>query len=105
MASNFFKDVGDGIADFVDWVKEQLADEAVRKSIAEDLGLAAGESIEKPADQPLSNVNAYRKNANPDKEAFIALLNDVRGLYDAVRVALSGFGTTNVTRVNSVVGL
>ena len=103
MASNFLKDAGDRIADFVDWVKEQLADEAIRKSIAEDLGLAAGESIGKPADQPLSNVDAYRKNANPDKEAFVALLNDVHSLYDTVRVAMSGFGTTNVTRVNSIV--
>ena len=39
MASNFLKDAGDRIADFVDWAKEQLADEAIRKSIAEDLGL------------------------------------------------------------------
>lgn len=105
MASNFFKDIGDELANFVDWVKSVLADEAIRKSIADDLGLEPGQSFNKPADQPLSTVDTYRSQANPDKEAFINLLNDARTLYKTVRTAFSGFGPTNVSKLNAVVYL
>jgi hypothetical protein len=105
MASNFFKDIGDELAKFAKWVKDTLADEAMRKSIAEDLGLEPGQSIQKPADQELNSVDTYRSKANPDKEAFVALLNDVRALYQNVRTAISGFGSSDVTRVNSIVYL
>lgn len=103
MASNIFKDIGDELADFVQWVKDTLADEAIRKSIAEDLGLEPGQSLKKPPDQPLSSVDTYRSKANPDKEAFIALLNDVRAFYQSIRTAVSGFGSTDVTRINAIV--
>jgi hypothetical protein len=102
MASNFFKNMGDKIADFVDWARGVMEDEAIRKSIAEDLGLQAGQSIGKPAAQPLTSVDSYRANANPDQEAFVALLNDARSLYASVRTAVSGFGSTDVTRINSI---
>lgn len=105
MASNFFKDIGDELANFVDWVKEVLKDEAIRKSIAEDLGFEPGQSIQKPTGQQPSSVDTYRSNANPDKEAFITLLNDVRAFYQNIRTAISGFGSTDVTRINSIVYL
>ncbi len=105
MASNLFKSIGDELADFVDWVRDVLEDEAIRKSIAEDLGLEPGQSIQKPPDQQLTSVDTYRSKANPDKEAFVALLNEVRACYENVRTAISGFGTTDVTRINSIVYL
>src|SRR5262249_17677044 len=105
MASNIFKDIGGGLADFVKWVKDSLEDEAIRKSIAEDLGLDPGQSIQQPPNIQLSSVDTYRSKANPDKEAFIALLNDVRDLYLNVRTAIAGFGNSDVTRINSVVYL
>lgn len=105
MASNLFKSIGDELADFVDWVRDVMKDEAIRKSIAEDLGLEPGQSIQKPPDQQLSSVDSYRSKANPDKEAFIALLNDVRACYQNVRTAIAGFGSNDVTRINSIVYL
>ena len=105
MASNLFKQAGDWLAGFVDYVKKTLADEEIRKSIAEDLGLKPGESLQKPANQQLTAVDTYRSKANPDKEAFIILLNDVRALYQNVRNAVSGFGTTDTTRLNAIVYL
>jgi hypothetical protein len=105
MASNFFKDIGDELANFVDWVKDALEDEAIRKAIAEDLGLEPGQSIQKPPAQQLNSVDTYRSKANPDKEAFVALLNDVRAFYQNIRNAISGFGNTDTTRINSIVYL
>src|SRR6266545_950574 len=105
MALNFFKHVGDRLANFVDWVKEVLEDEEIRKSIAEDLGLQPGQSLEKPKDQKLSTVDSYRDQANPDKEAFVSLLNDVHALYQNVRTCISGFGPTDVTKLNATVYL
>jgi hypothetical protein len=102
MASNFLKGFGDHVADFVKFVKQSLEDEAIRKSIAEDLGLEPGQSIEKPKDQKLDSVDSYRSKADPDKEAFINLLNDARSLYENVRTCISGFGPTEVTRLNAV---
>ena len=83
---SLFKSIGDELADFVDWIKEQLEDEPIRRAIAEDLGLQPGESVPKaniPQEQ-LDGIARYRSQANPDKEAFIILLNDVRAVYESV---------------------
>ena len=97
---SLFKSIGDELADFVDWIKEQLEDEPIRRAIAEDLGLQPGESVPKaniPQEQ-LDGIARYRSQANPDKEAFIILLNDVRAVYESVRSFISamGVGGTNV---------
>ena len=68
-----FKTIGDELADFVGWVRDQLEDDLIRRSIAEDLGLQPGESVPKanlPQEQ-LDGITRYRGQANPDKEAFI----------------------------------
>jgi hypothetical protein len=103
MGSNFFKDVGDELAGLVAWIKEQMEKEEIRKSIAEDLGLEPGQSLSKPQGQKLDAVDSYRSKANPDKEAFIALMNDALSLYHSVRNCVSGFGPTDTTRINAVV--
>jgi len=102
VASNIFKSIGDKLADFVDWIKETMEDEAIRKSIAEDMGLQPGESVPK-ADLPqdkLDSINSYRSKANPDKEAFIILLNDVRDVYQAARGFISAIGISGVSAIN-----
>lgn len=85
-----FKNIGDKLSGFIDWVKEQLEDEAIRRSIADDLGLGSGDALPKPdlpADK-LDSISKYRSQANPDKEAFITLLNDVKVVYEAVRAII-----------------
>ncbi|HKB38959.1 MAG TPA: DUF6603 domain-containing protein, partial [Gemmataceae bacterium] len=99
-----FKTIGDGLADFVDWVREQLEDDLIRRSIAEDLGLQPGESVPKanlPQDS-LDGITRYRGQANPDKETFIILLNDVRAVYEACRSLIKAFGVSNVTAANEL---
>src|SRR5687768_15037493 len=101
---SFFKKVGDELADFVDWVREQLEDDLIRRSIAEDLGLQPGESVPKanlPADQ-LEGIDRYRGQANPDKETFFILLNDVRAVYESCRSFIKAFGVSNVTVANEL---
>ena len=102
--ANTLKDIGDWLADFVDNVKGALQDEAMRQLIAEDLGLPPSGSVPK-ADLPpdkLDSIAAYRSKANPDKEAFIQLLNDVRAVYEAVRSFIAALGVSSVTTQNQV---
>jgi Family of unknown function (DUF6603) len=103
MASTL-KEIGDKLSEFVDKVKGALQDEAMRQLIAEDLGLPLGGSVPK-ADLPqdkLDSIAAYRSKANPDKEAFIQLLNDVRAVYEAVRSFIAALGVSSVTTQNQV---
>jgi hypothetical protein len=102
--ANALKEVGDWLSDLVDKVKEALKDEAMRKLIAEDLGLPPDGSVPKP-DLPqdkLDSIAAYRSKANPDKEAFIQLLNDVRAVYEATRSFVASLGVSGVTTQNQV---
>lgn len=98
------KSIGDKLSDFTGWVKEQLEDEAIRRSIAEDLGLDVPATVPKadlPADK-LDSISKYKKQANPDKEAFITLVGDVRAVYEAVRSFIGAFGVTNATVINEL---
>ena len=104
MAPGALKSIGDGLADFVDSVREQLEDDLIRRAIAEDLGLQPGESLPK-ADLPQQNLDGlarYRSQANPDKEAFVVLLNDVRAVYEACRLFISSFGAGPVSVHNEL---
>ena len=63
--TNALKEIGDWLADLVDTIREALADEAMRRVIAEDLGLPPGNEVP-AADLPqdkLDNVAAYRRQA------------------------------------------
>jgi hypothetical protein len=107
VAGSTFKEIGDKLSEFVDWVKEQLEDDAIRKSIAEDIGLQPGESVPKaplPQDK-LDSIKSYRSRSNPDKETFIILLNDLRAVYGAVRQFISGCGVSGVTAINEATSL
>src|SRR5580765_5983216 len=103
MASSL-KEIGDFFSGIVDKVKDALQDDAMRQLIAEDLGFPPTGSIPKP-DLPqdkLDSIAAYRSNANPDKEAFIQLLSDIRAVYDATRAFVAGLGISSVTTQNQV---
>src|SRR3954463_14753777 len=99
-----FKAIGDELADFIDWVREHLEDDLVRRSIAEDLGLQPGESVPKAnlPQERLDGIARYRSQANPDQEAFFILLSDVRAVYEACRSFISAFGVSNVTIANTL---
>jgi len=102
--ANTLKEIGDKLSEFVDKVKGALQDEAMRQLIAEDLGLPPSGSVPK-ADLPqdkLDSITAYRSKANPDKEAFIQLLNDVRAVYEAVRSFIAALGVSSITTQNQL---
>jgi hypothetical protein len=102
--ANTLKEIGDWLSDIVDDVKGALEDEAMRQLIAEDLGLPPTGSVPK-ADLPkdkLDSISAYRSEANPDKEAFIQLLGDVRAVYESVRSFIASLGVSSVTTQNQV---
>src|SRR5215468_9121459 len=102
--ANSLKAIGDRLAGLVDKVKGALQDEAMRQLIAEDLGIPPGGSVPAanlPQDK-LDSISAYRSKANPDKEAFIQLLADVRAVYEAVRAFIAGLGVSSVTTQNQV---
>ena len=102
-----FKEIGDKLADFIAWVKEKLADTDVRREIALDLGLQPGESIPDanlPEDK-LDSIERYRSQANPDKEAFFILLNDVRAVWEAARAFIRSLGVSEITALNQTVYL
>lgn len=104
MANSLLKSIGDGLADFIDSVREQLEDDLIRRAIAEDLGLQPGASVPQ-ADLPQANLDGvarYRSQANPDKEAFIVLLGDVRAIYIACRQFIGAFGAGPVTVHNEL---
>src|SRR5262249_2013431 len=85
-------------------VKGALQNEAMRQLIAEDLGIPPGGSVPAanlPQDK-LDSISAYRSKANPDKEAFIQLLADVRAVYEAVRAFIAGLGVSSVTTQNQL---
>src|SRR5262245_50579902 len=102
--ANTLKELGDRLSGLVDKVKGALENEAMRQLIAEDLGLPPGGSVP-PANLPqdkLDSIAAYRSKANPDKEAFIQLLADVRAVYEAVRAFIAGLGVSSVSTQNQV---
>src|SRR5262245_53040603 len=102
--ANSLKELGDRLSGLVDKVKGALQNEAMRQLIAEDLGLPPGGSVP-PANLPqdkLDSIAAYRSKANPDKEAFIQLVADVRAVYEAVRAFIASLGVSNVTTQNQL---
>lgn len=99
-----FKEIGDKLADFVEWVKGTLEDDDIRRAIAEDLGLQPGESVPKvnlPQDK-VDSITRYRSQANPDQETFIILLQDVRAVYESLRSFISALGVSGVTAQNEL---
>src|SRR5215207_77564 len=102
--ANTLKEVGDWLADLVDRVKGALEDEPMRQLIAEDLGLPPGGKVPKPTlpQDKLDSISAYRAKADPDKEAFVQLLADVRAVYEAVRAFVASLGVSSVTTQNQV---
>lgn len=104
MATSALKSIGDALADFVDSVREQLADDLIRRAIAEDLGLQPGAAVP-PAELPQASLDGaarYRSQANPDKEAFVTLLADVRAIYEACRSFIAAFGAGPVSVHNEL---
>ena len=102
-----FKEIGDELADFIAWIQEKLADTDVRREIALDLGLQPGESVPDanlPKDK-LDSVERYRSQANPDREAFFILLNDVRAVWEAARAFVRSLGVSEITALNQTVSL
>ncbi|HKG93215.1 MAG TPA: DUF6603 domain-containing protein [Gemmatimonadaceae bacterium] len=102
--ANTLKEIGDWLSDIVDKVKTSLQDEAMRQLIAEDLGLPPSGPVPKPnlPQDKLDSITAYRSKANPDKEAFIQLLGDVKAVYEAVRSFIASLGVSSVTTQNQV---
>lgn len=102
-----FKEIGDELADFIAWMKDKLADTDVRREIALDLGLQPGESVPEANLPPekLDSIERYRSQANPDKEAFFILLNDVRAIWEAARAFISALGVSEITALNHTVAL
>lgn len=100
-----FKEIGDELAGFIAWVKEKLADSDVRREIAADLGLQPGASVPDanlPQDK-LDSIERYRSQANPDREAFFIMLNDVRAVWEACRAFIRALGVSEITALNETV--
>jgi hypothetical protein len=74
--------------DLFQWVKEALIDDEVRGAIIADLGLDPEQHKSVPPpnfDGYLDGIERYRKTANPDKEALLAAIEDIKSTYEALR--------------------
>src|SRR3954471_2049854 len=103
--ANSLKDIGDKISEWVDKIKSSLEDEAMRQLIAEDLGLPPSAPVPKPKLPPdkVDSIAAYRSKADPDKEAFILLLSDVKVVYESVRGFIASLGVSSVAAQNQLI--
>ncbi|CAN5260760.1 hypothetical protein BH11PSE10_BH11PSE10_03550 [soil metagenome] len=81
-----------GLGDFLEWVRDTLADEQARRAIVADLGGDVDNTPAAPQFPPagLQSIKTYRERSDADLEAFFSALRDVRGLVDVVR----GFAAT-----------
>jgi len=80
------------LGDFLEWVRDTLADDKARRAIVADLGGDVGSTPAAPQFPPagLQSIKTYRERSDADLEAFFSALRDVRGLVDVVR----GFAAT-----------
>src|SRR5215471_6552658 len=74
---------------FFAFVKDALNDDTVRAQVFSDLGV---DPATIPTNAPrmdsaaqLDSIELYRKSANPEKEAFLERIADLKELYEAVR--------------------
>jgi hypothetical protein len=74
---------------FFAFVKDALNDDTVRAQVFSDLGV---DPANIPSNAPrmdsaaqIDSIELYRKTANPDKEAFVERIADLKELYEAVR--------------------
>src|SRR5215207_3675483 len=77
---------------FYAFVKDALNDDTVRAQVFSDLGI---DPASVPSNAPrmdsaaqLDSIELYRKTVNPDKEAFLERIADLKELYAAVRAVV-----------------
>jgi Family of unknown function (DUF6603) len=103
-SDNIFKDIIGSIADFFDWAREVLDDDAARKALIEDLGLDPARAKAKP-DLPqgsFDSIKNYREQGKPDREAFLSALADIRAIYAALRSFIASLGVGGATLHNEL---
>src|SRR5262249_16299547 len=75
-------------ADLFQWTKEALIDDELRGGIIANLGLDPEQYRTVPPpnfDAHLDGIQSYRKSTNPDKEALLAAIADIKAVYEALR--------------------
>ncbi|QGY44857.1 hypothetical protein GM418_14625 [Maribellus comscasis] len=74
------------IGEFVEWLKEKMEDEQVRRDTLLDLGLDpdTDTKLDIPEDS-VNNINQYQKSINPDDVAFQSAVNDVKIIYSSLK--------------------
>ena len=83
------KDVIGWFADFFGWVKDKMAFEETRQALLNDLGLDAPAVTPQPniPQSNLDSIKSYQQASNPDKQALLSVLSDIR----AIVTSLYGF--------------
>jgi hypothetical protein len=87
--------------DFFSWMREALTDDEVRKALYADLGLNPPDPDNPDAAPPkldlpeTKRIDAYQKNANPDRTAFLTTLEDFRAVLDALKAFINAARISN----------
>jgi hypothetical protein len=73
--------------DLLKWIAEGITDEDVRAGLRSDLGLSPEKpdsTVKLEIEDRKANIEAYRKKVNPDFEAFLATLQDLKAVAAAI---------------------
>jgi hypothetical protein len=83
------------VAGYFSWVKETFASDTARRAVLADLGLDpdAAPPLEISGER-VTSIDAYRKKADPDEQAFLAVWQDILLVVETVEafVAAAGAG-------------
>ncbi len=81
------------IKEFLEWIKDTLEDDEVRKSLLEDVGLEPTDPPPKPnvPQDKLDSIGRYQQTVDADKAALDSTLSDLRAVFDSVRSFISSF--------------
>ena len=87
MAQSTLQQLIGQLGDFWEWAQDALSDKQARRAVVADLG-GDPSAAEKEVTFPpagLASVNKYRDAAEPDREALISAVTDIRKMIEALR--------------------
>ena len=79
--------IGGVLLDFGEWLAETLGQERALKALVDDMGLDL-KTVPTYPKPTLSSIKAYVAEPNPNLEAWIGVIADIRKLYESIRAII-----------------